>query len=167
MSAGCSCRNSRSAAAAPAALRSTARRKSGSVIRSWCGMPSMRNRSRLSLFQQNTTAARARLQPLRIALARHETIAGRRLDLVLHDVAGSVTLLDDALAAGRLHALPFAELEGSCRVRIIQRLRAVHPVDHEGADAMHLHDRAVGTVAEHRAPLRREGVVGGTKLLQG
>ncbi len=104
--------------------------------------------------------------PTHVGLIDHHHAPVLERDLVLHDVAGRVALPDPAVAAGAGHCLALPKRERRRGAGVVERFQPMPPVDLERADPMDLHDRAVGAVGEHRAPLRRERVVAGAQRRQ-
>jgi serine beta-lactamase-like protein LACTB, mitochondrial len=102
--------------------------------------------------------------PPHVGLIDHHHAPVLEPDLVLHDVARCVALPNLAAAARGVDDLTLSKGEG--RRGVVERLQPMPPMDLERADAVDLHDRAVRTVAEHRAPLRRERVVAGAQRRQ-
>ena len=85
---------------------------------------------------------------------------------VLDDLAGGVALSDDALTTRRVDPVALPKREGRGRVSVIERFRVVGPVNDKRSDAVNLHDRAVGTIPEHRAAFWRERVIAGVQRSQ-
>src|SRR5215472_13431685 len=96
----------------------------------------------------------------------HEPLATCLLNFVLDERSRRIALDDNSSATSRSDL--FAPLEAKCLacVGIVQRFRSVVPMDLKWPDAMNLNDGFLGSITEHPAPLRSEGIASGLEFSQ-
>ena len=82
------------------------------------------------------------LETVKFLLVRHEP-AVLTLDLVLHDVSGSVALPDGTAAPSGSDRFSLAKCERGFRAGFIQGLERVSPMNQKRSDPVNLHHRPV------------------------